>query len=57
MDNDKSIGERITETVKQIALIAANAADQALKPDEHPVKGADERAATSTARKATRRKG
>ena len=57
MENGKSIVERIAETVKEIAHIAAVAADQALKPDEHPVKRADERAATSTARKATRRKG
>ena len=56
MDNNKSIMERIAETVKEIAHIAADAADQALKP-EHPVKRADERAATSTARKTTRRKG
>jgi hypothetical protein len=45
MDNDKSIVERITETVKEIAHIAADAADQALKPQESPVKAADQRAA------------
>lgn len=45
MGNDKSIVERITEMVKEIVHIAADAADQALKPDEHPVKAADERAA------------
>src|ERR1700694_201057 len=33
MDNDKSLMERITETVKDIANIAATAADQALKAE------------------------
>ena len=41
MDNDKSIMERITETVKDIANIAATAADQALKAEAAPAKAAD----------------
>ena len=42
MDNDKSILEKITETVKDIANIAANAASHALNAEEPPLK-ADER--------------
>jgi hypothetical protein len=38
MGNDKSILEKITGTVKEIANIAAEAANQALKPDEPPRK-------------------
>jgi hypothetical protein len=42
MDNDKSLVERITETVKDIANIAASAADQALKAEQAPAKTADQ---------------
>src|ERR1700730_12168128 len=45
MDNDKSLMERITETVKDIANIAATAADQALKAEAAPAKAADQRGA------------
>jgi hypothetical protein len=38
MDKDKSILEKITDTVKDIANIAATAADHALKADEPPLK-------------------
>jgi hypothetical protein len=38
MDRDKSILEKITDTVKDIANIAANAADQALKAEAPPLK-------------------
>lgn len=44
MDKDKSILEKITDTVKDIANIAATAADHALKADEPPLK-ADRRLA------------
>ena len=40
MDNDKSLMERITETVKDVANLAADAADQALKAEASPVKAA-----------------
>jgi hypothetical protein len=43
MDNDKSILEKITDTVKDIALTATNAANYALKADAPGLK-ADERA-------------
>jgi hypothetical protein len=43
MDNDKSILEKITDTVKDIAHIAADAANHALKAEEPPLKP-DERA-------------
>jgi hypothetical protein len=43
MDNDKSILEKITDTVKDIANIAADAANHALKA-EQPLPKADERA-------------
>jgi hypothetical protein len=36
MDNDKSIFEKITDKVKDIANIAADAAHEALKPEEPP---------------------
>jgi hypothetical protein len=42
MDKEKSILEKITDTVKEIANIAADAADHALKAEEPPPK-ADER--------------
>jgi hypothetical protein len=45
MDDDKSLMQRITETVKDIANIAASAADQALKAEQAPGKPADQRAA------------
>jgi hypothetical protein len=38
MDKDKSILEKITDTVKDIANIAATAADHALKADEPTLK-------------------
>jgi hypothetical protein len=38
MDNDKSIFEKITDTVKDIANIAADAASHALKAEEPPLK-------------------
>src|SRR6202048_2945784 len=38
MNKDKSILEKITDTVKDIATIAANAADHALKAEESPLK-------------------
>src|ERR1700694_545188 len=38
MDTDKSIFEKITDTVKNIANIAADAASQALKAEEPPLK-------------------
>jgi len=38
MDKDKSIIEKITDTVKDIANIAATAADHALKADEPTLK-------------------
>ena len=38
MDKDKSIFEKITDTVKDIANIAATAADHALKADEPTLK-------------------
>ena len=44
MDNDKSILERITDTVKDIATLAADAASHALKAEEPPPK-ADQPAA------------
>ena len=44
MDKDKSILEKITDTVKDIANIAATAADHALKAGEPPLK-ADRRSA------------
>jgi uncharacterized protein YcaQ len=44
MDKDKSILEKITDTMKDIANIAADAADHALKAEEPPPK-AEERAA------------
>jgi hypothetical protein len=45
MGNDKSILEKITDTVKDIATIAADAASHALKTEEPPLK-ADEQSAT-----------
>ena len=47
MGNDKSILEKIADTVKDIANIAAEAADHALKAEEPPLR-ADERAAVTT---------
>jgi hypothetical protein len=44
MDQDKSILEKITDTMKDIANIAADAAGHALKAEEPPPK-AEERAA------------
>ncbi len=44
MDKDKSILEKITDTMKDIANIAADAADHALKAEEPPPK-ADQRSA------------
>ena len=44
MNKDKSILEKITDTVKDIATIAANAADHALKVEEPPLK-VDQRSA------------
>jgi len=44
MDKDKSILEKITGTMKDIANIAADAADHAMKANEAPPK-ADERSA------------
>lgn len=44
MDNDKSILERITDTVKGMATLAADAASHALKAEEPPPK-ADQPAA------------
>jgi hypothetical protein len=38
MDNDKSILEKITDKVRNIANIAANAANEALKPEATPPK-------------------
>ena len=43
MDKDKSILEKITDSVKDIASIAANAASHALEAEEPPLK-ADQRA-------------
>jgi hypothetical protein len=45
MDNDKSLLEKITDTVKGIATVAADAASHALKAEEPPLK-ADETAVT-----------
>jgi hypothetical protein len=45
MDNEKSILEKITDTVKGIATIATDAASHALKTEEPPLK-ADEMAVT-----------
>jgi len=47
MGNDKSILEKIADTVKDIANIASEAADHALKAEEPPLR-ADERAAVTT---------
>jgi hypothetical protein len=44
MGKTKSIGEKIADTMKDIASIAADAADHALKPDQAPPK-AEERSA------------
>ena len=44
MDNDKSILEKITDTVKDIANIAADAANEALKAEEPPLKADDKSA-------------
>jgi len=44
MDNDKSIFEKITDTVKDIANIASDAASQALKAEEPPLKRSDQQA-------------
>ncbi len=44
MGNDKSILEKISDTVKDIATLATDAASHALKPGESPPK-ADEQAA------------
>jgi hypothetical protein len=44
MDKDKSILEKITDTIKDIANIAADAADHAMKAERPPLK-ADERSA------------
>ena len=41
MDNDKSILEKFTDTVKGIASTAADAASAALKADEPPLKDND----------------
>jgi hypothetical protein len=38
MDNDKSILEKITDKVKNVVNIAANAANEALKPEATPPK-------------------
>jgi hypothetical protein len=46
MDNDKSILEKITDKVKNIANIAADAANEALKPEAPPPK-ADEYSAAN----------
>ena len=45
MDTDKSIIEKITDKVKDIANIAADAANDALKPEEPPRKVDDKSAA------------
>jgi hypothetical protein len=41
LDNDKSILEKFTDTVKGLAETATNAASQALKAEEPPVKDED----------------
>jgi hypothetical protein len=46
MDNDKSILEKITDTVKDIAHIASEAASQALK--DPPIRGSAQPAVVST---------
>ena len=45
MDKDKSILEKITDTMKDIANIAADAADHAMKAEQVPVKAAERSAA------------
>jgi hypothetical protein len=45
MDKDKSILEKITDTIKDIANIAADAADHAMKIEQVPVKAAERSAA------------
>jgi hypothetical protein len=45
MDKDKSILEKITDTMKDIANIAADAADHAMKAEQAPVKAAERSAA------------
>ena len=45
MDKDKSILEKITGTMKDIANIAADAADHAMKAEEAPPKAAERSAA------------
>jgi hypothetical protein len=45
MDKDKSILEKITDTIKDIANIAADAADHAMKIEQAPVKAAERSAA------------
>src|ERR1700761_188919 len=41
MDNDKSILEKFTDSIKGIASTAANAASEALKAEEPPLKDSD----------------
>ena len=45
MGKDKSVLEKITDTVKDIANIAADAADHAMKADEAPPRAAERSAA------------
>jgi len=45
MDKDKSILEKITDTVKDIANVAADAAGHAMKAEQAPVKVAERSAA------------
>ena len=44
MDNDKSILDKITDTVKDIANIATEAANNALRPEDPPPKPSEQRA-------------
>ena len=43
MDNDKSILEKIADTVKDIATLATDAASHAMKAEEPPLKAASSR--------------
>jgi hypothetical protein len=45
MDKDKSILEKITDTIKDIANIAADAADHAMKAEQPPPRAAERSAA------------
>ena len=45
MDKDKSILEKITDTIKDIANIAADAADHAMKAEQAPPKAVERSAA------------